>query len=86
MGSSLRHCEEICYLGCWQTVWAPVQVPDVPLMIQLNVNVSGRAVEDFPSVWAPALMYATQKEFFWLLALPWTALAGAAIWRVNQQM
>lgn len=76
---SLNHRLQYWYLIC-----VPVQVLDIPFLVQLPVNVPGKTVENGPSSWVPAInmgiLSETQAPAFRLSL----ALTIGAIWGVKR--
>lgn len=58
----------------WSHIGALVQIPTVPLQIQLHMQVSGKAVEDGSNVGTMLSIWETRMEFLVIgfsLALTW---------------
>lgn len=47
----------------WHPAWTPVQVLVAPLQVQVPTNPSGKATENDPAAWAPALRRETRQRF-----------------------
>lgn len=51
---ALWQCRLRCYLECQHPIYTPVQVPTVPLPMQLHASVHWKPGKDRPSTKAPA--------------------------------